>query len=68
MLLLTRRIGDAVTIGGDIVVRVVRIEAGQVCVGIDAPRCISIRRDNAKKAAPRPGAGAEDYDPIALGC
>lgn len=44
MLALTRKLGETVQIGPDIYVTVVRIERGQVRLGIAAPRDISIRR------------------------
>lgn len=44
MLALTRRDGEAIQIGDDITVHVVRSESGRVRVAIDAPREIRIER------------------------
>jgi carbon storage regulator len=44
MLALTRRIGQAVRIGPDISVRVIRIEGDRVVLGFDAPRDIPVFR------------------------
>lgn len=44
MLALTRRTGQAVRIGPDIEVRVIRIEGDRVVLGFDAPREIPITR------------------------
>ena len=44
MLVLTRRIGQAIRIGTDIEVRVIRIEGDRVVLGFDAPREIAVVR------------------------
>lgn len=45
MLVLTRRTGETFMIGDDIKVTVVNVEGGQVKLGIDAPRDISVHRE-----------------------
>ena len=45
MLALTRRVSEKFIIGNNIVITIVRVEGGQVRVGIDAPRDVSIVRD-----------------------
>ncbi|MDQ2664047.1 MAG: carbon storage regulator [Candidatus Eremiobacteraeota bacterium] len=44
MLVLTRKIGQAFTVGDDIRVVVVGIERGQVQLGIEAPPSVGVRR------------------------
>jgi carbon storage regulator len=44
MLVLTREVGEFMLIGDSIEVRVLRVEGGQVRIGIIAPRHISIKR------------------------
>jgi carbon storage regulator len=44
MLVLTRRAGQAVRIGPDIEVHVIRIEGDRVVLGFDAPREIVVSR------------------------
>jgi carbon storage regulator len=44
MLVLTRRNGQAVRIGADIEVRVIRIEGDRVVLGFDAPRDVAVSR------------------------
>jgi carbon storage regulator len=44
MLALTRRTGQAVRIGPDIEVRVIRIDGDRVVLGFDAPREIAVIR------------------------
>jgi carbon storage regulator CsrA len=53
MLVLTRKCGEAVEIGDNIEITVVKISGNQVRLGIEAPRSLSIRRPEAvaKRAA-----------------
>jgi len=44
MLVLTRRQGDWIRVGEDIVIKVTRIDAGKVRIGIDAPKSVRIVR------------------------
>lgn len=45
MLVLTRREGESIVIGSNIVVTVIEVRGGQVRIGIDAPREIQVHRD-----------------------
>lgn len=45
MLVLTRKVGESLVIGDNVVVTVVALKGGQVRIGIEAPRDISIQRD-----------------------
>jgi len=45
MLVLTRKLGEAVQIGPDIKVRVTRLEAGSVRLAIEAPPSVRVFRD-----------------------
>ena len=45
MLVLTRRPGESIVVGQDIVVTVIEIKGGQVRIGIDAPREIDVYRE-----------------------
>ncbi len=44
MLVLTRKQGQSITIGGSIVVTINHINGGRVAVGIEAPDEVNIRR------------------------
>ena len=45
MLILTRKIGEVITIGSDIKVIILGIQGFQVRLGIDAPRSIGVHRE-----------------------
>jgi carbon storage regulator len=44
MLILTRRVGEAIAIGDDVVVRVLDVQGRKVQLGVEAPKNVSIRR------------------------
>ena len=44
MLILTRKLGERINIGDDITITLLEIKGGQVRLGIDAPKSISIHR------------------------
>ena len=44
MLILTRKLGERITIGDDITIRLLEIKGSQVKLGIEAPKSISIHR------------------------
>jgi len=45
MLVLTRRIGETLTIGDDVRVTVIEIKGNQVRIGINAPKEVPVHRD-----------------------
>jgi carbon storage regulator len=45
MLVLTRRPGESIMVGENIVVTVIEIKGGQVRIGIDAPREVDVYRE-----------------------
>jgi carbon storage regulator len=44
MLILTRKVGEVIMIGEDIVVKVLGVRSGQVKIGIEAPRALPVHR------------------------
>lgn len=44
MLVITRKLGERITIGDDIVITLIEIKGSQARIGIEAPREISIHR------------------------
>lgn len=45
MLLLTRRISESLKIGDDITVTILAVQGNQVRIGIDAPKDVSVHRE-----------------------
>jgi len=44
MLILTRRVGEKLIIGDDIIVTILSLKGNQIRVGIDAPREVKVHR------------------------
>jgi carbon storage regulator len=57
MLILTRRVGETITIGNEINVTVLGVSGAQVRVGIDAPKDVAVHREEvyARIQAEEPG-------------
>ncbi|MDQ6997151.1 MAG: carbon storage regulator CsrA [Mariprofundus sp.] len=45
MLILTRKKGESIAIGDNIQIQVLNVKGGQVRIGIDAPREVSVNRE-----------------------
>lgn len=45
MLILTRKIGEAIVIGDDITIKLLEVKGGQVKLGVEAPGHITINRE-----------------------
>lgn len=45
MLILARKIGEAIAIGDDIKIRVLEVKGAQVKLGVDAPEDITVHRE-----------------------
>ncbi|HEX4592486.1 MAG TPA: carbon storage regulator [Gemmataceae bacterium] len=48
MLVLSRKVGEAIVIGGGIVVRVAEVSGGRVRLAIDAPRSCRVDREEVR--------------------
>ena len=45
MLILTRRVGESVMIGDEVVVTVLGVKGNQVRVGVNAPKSVAVHRE-----------------------
>ena len=68
MLVLTRKDGESIRIGSDVIVKVSQISGGRVKLAIDAPRDVAIRRNELPERAETPPSVAACGPPLAAGC
>lgn len=60
MLILTRRVGETVMIGDEVAVTVLRVKGNQVRLGVNAPKSISVQREEIFERIKREGGQAVD--------
>jgi len=60
MLILTRKIGETITIGDDIHIHVLSMKGGQVRIGVEAPKDVQVNREEVfeRLAAKKEGEGS----------
>ena len=61
MLILTRKIGETIVIGDETNVTVLGVKGNQVRVGVDAPKDVSVHREEIQKNIERQRSRPEDY-------
>ena len=66
MLVLSRKVGERIQIGDDVVVTITAIKGNRIQLGIDAPHEVSIRRGELLEFAPL-DAGFAETDTLATG-
>lgn len=66
MLVLSRKPGESIVIGNDIVVTVVDFRGEQVRLGVDAPRSVPVYREELYAEVSRQNRAAAEIDPSAL--
>ena len=49
MLILTRRVGETLVIGDDVTITVLEVKGSQVRIGINAPKSVSVHREEIYK-------------------
>jgi carbon storage regulator len=62
MLILTRRVGETVMIGDEVAVTVLRVKGNQVRLGVNAPKSISVQREEIFQRIKREGGPAVESD------
>ena len=67
MLILTRRVGETVVIGDDVTVTVLGVKGNQVRLGVNAPKEITVHREEIFERIKREQADEETEDPRAVG-
>ena len=67
MLILTRRVGESVVIGGDVTVTVLGVKGNQARLGVNAPRDIAVHREEIHKRIEREQADVDAEGRQAVG-
>ena len=65
MLILTRRVGETVMIGDEVAVTVLRVKGNQVRLGVNAPKSISVQREEIFQRIKREGDSTQNADTAA---
>lgn len=66
MLIITRRPGEKLMIGDDVVVEVIEVSGSSVRIGIDAPKSIPVYREEIYSAVQAENKAAAGADPAQL--
>lgn len=72
VLILTRRVGEKVMIGDDVSVTVLRVKGNQVRLGVEAPKSVSVQREEIfnrmkSEAEGHEASGSEPVESTAIG-
>ncbi len=67
MLVLSRRANQSIVIGSDIIVRVLDIRGDQVRIGVDAPRSVTVHREEVAAEILESNRAAADVRSIDVG-
>jgi len=60
MLILTRRVGETLMIGDEVTVTVLGVKGNQVRIGVNAPRDVSVHREEIYDRIKRENSDSED--------
>jgi carbon storage regulator len=67
VLILTRRVGESVIVGDDIVISVIEVRGDAVRIGIQAPRSVSVHREEVYLELQRANEQAASASDAAIG-
>jgi len=67
MLILTRKLGEAITIGDQVQIKVLSIKGGQVRLGVEAPESVRINREEVYQKKVAEQGERSDDDPASGG-
>jgi len=62
MLILTRRVGETLMVGDDVTVTVLGVKGNQVRIGVNAPKDVSVHREEIYQRIQREKSGPESED------
>ncbi|GGC07879.1 carbon storage regulator CsrA [Marinobacterium sp. D7] len=62
MLILTRRVGETLMVGDDVTVTVLGVKGNQVRIGVNAPKDVSVHREEIYQRIQREKSGQESED------
>ena len=66
MLVLSRRVGESIVIGDDVVISVLEVKGDVVRIGVDAPRTVQVRRQELLEEVAATNKSAVSPDPAAV--
>lgn len=66
MLILTRRIGESIIIGDDITLTVLGVKGNQVRIGVNAPKSVSVHREEIYRRIQQEKSGGSESEPVAV--
>jgi carbon storage regulator len=64
MLILTRRVGETLMIGDEVTVTVLGVKGNQVRIGVNAPKTVSVHREEIYDRIQREKNGEEPLDSV----
>ena len=62
MLILTRRVGETLMVGDDVTVTVLGVKGNQVSIGVNAPKDVSVHREEIYQRIQREKEGSDQSD------
>lgn len=62
MLILTRRVGEALVVGDEIIINILGVKGNQVRIGVDAPKTVSVHRQEIYKKIQKESSNSTDEE------